>query len=492
MSPLDRESAVESNYADRSMGASARLHAAGWTRTDGVAVIAVTAIAAVIRLLRLSRPADLVFDETYYAREACYYARGIRPCGLEGLPSEVHPPLGKWLMSLGIRAFGYDSFGYRVVVALAGIATVALLYILARRILRSTLGATLAAALLAFDPLHFVQSRTAMLDILVLLFGTAAVLCAVYDRDVIIRRGRGGLARGWRAGAGAMAGAAAATKWSGAFFLLLVLVLTTAWDVAARRERLGRGRALVDTIRQEGPANLLYLVVLPVLVYVASYLGRMEGALLALPWSPGSWLHAVWQKQVDMASFHFGLEATHPYQSPAWSWILVKRPMSYFYETTASGESLAIMAVGNIIVWWSSLPALLFVSFRWVRQRDWRGPEGLILAGFALTYGPWLLQTTGRAALFIFYLLPTLPFMMLALGYVAISIGDTWQARATIGLFTALAIGYFAYFYPVLAETPLSYAEFRHRVLFERCRAFSEHPPAEQKELPPEKGWCWL
>jgi dolichyl-phosphate-mannose-protein mannosyltransferase len=475
------------------MRASARLRAqaAGWTRTDGVAVVAVTAIAAVIRLMRLSRPAELVFDETYYAREACYYAKGIRPCGLEGVPPEVHPPLGKWLMSLGIRSFGYDSFGHRIVVALAGIATVALLYLLARKLLSSTLGATLVAGLLAFDPLHFVQSRIAMLDILVLLFGTSAVLCGVLDRDVTIRQSRGGVARVWRAGAGAMAGAAAATKWSGAFFLLLVLVLSTAWDVAARRERVGPRRALVTAIRQEGPATLLYLLLLPALVYVVSYLGRIDGVVLALPWSEGSWLHALWQKQMDMASFHFGLEATHPYQSPAWSWILVKRPMSYFYETTASGQSLAIMAVGNLIVWWSSLPALLFTAFRWLRRRDWTGPEGLILSGFLFTYGPWLVQTTGREAMFIFYLLPTLPFMMLALGYVAISIGDTREAKVAIALFAALAIGYFAYFYPVLAETPLSYTEFRHRILFERCRALSEQPPAEE-EAPPESGWCWL
>ena len=461
---------------------------AAWTRGDLIAAGAVTVLAAALRLPRLSRPFDLVFDETYYALDSCYYARGVRSCGLEGVPVEVHPPLGKWLMSIGIRLFGFDSFGYRVAVALAGIATVTLLYLLARRLLGSTLGATLAAGLLAVDPLHFVQSRIAMLDIFVPLFGVAAVLCVLYDRGTS-SRGRSGLGRPWRAGAGLMAGAAVSSKWSGAFFVGLVVIVTVVWEVAARRDRYGMRESVLRASREEWASVVLYLVVLPVVVYVGSYIGRVDGSLVALPWSQGSWLRAIWQEQIDMASFHFGLDATHPYQSPAWSWILVKRPMSYFYETSPSGDSLAIMAVGNVIVWWASIPALLFMGYRWLRRR---GPEGLILAGFLLTYGPWLVQGTDRGATFIFYLLPTLPFMMLALAYVAVSIGETWEGRAAIGLFAALAAGYFAYFYPVLAQTPVSYEEYRQRLLFERCRAFEEPSPVQEKNPPPENGWCWL
>ena len=487
----------ETNYAGACMGASREDRYASetaWSKADWIAVVAVTGAAALIRLFQLSRPHSLVFDETYYARDACFYAEGVAPCGLEGPPVEVHPPLGKWLMSIGIRLSDYHSFGYRIVVALAGIATIALLYLLARRLLGSTWGATFTAGLLTVDPLHFVQSRIAMLDGFVPLFGIAAVLCAVYDRTSTMRGERGRSARPWRAGAGLMSGAAVACKWSGGFFVVLIVVLVFAREVAARREETEWSNALRRTVVEEGASIVLLLLILPLVVYVASYAGRVEGTLLAAPWSEGAWLRAVWQRQVDMASFHFGLEATHPYQSPGWSWILVKRPMSYFYETTAAGDSRAIMAVGNVIVWWSSIPALIFTAYRWIRRRDWRGPEGVILAGFLFTYGPWLVQNTDRAAVFIFYLLPTVPFMMLALGYVAVSIGRTWEARAAIGLFAALAIGYFAYFYPVLAQAPISYGEFRRRILFERCRVLADEQPQikEGEDAPPERGWCWL
>jgi hypothetical protein len=55
--------------------------------------------------------------------------------------------------------------------------------LLARRLLGSTLAASLAAGLLTFDFLHFVMSRTAMLDVFVVFFGLVSFLCLLYDRD---------------------------------------------------------------------------------------------------------------------------------------------------------------------------------------------------------------------------------------------------------------------------------------------------------------------
>ena len=71
---------------DRGAGGTA------WTKADWIAVVAVTGAAALIRLFRLSRPFALVFDETYYALDACYYAEGAAPCGLDGAPAQVQPP----------------------------------------------------------------------------------------------------------------------------------------------------------------------------------------------------------------------------------------------------------------------------------------------------------------------------------------------------------------------------------------------------------------
>jgi hypothetical protein len=93
---------------------------------------------------------------------ACHHNKSV--CGVAGEVAQEHPPLGKWIIALGIRLFGPGPFGSRIGPAIAGTLTVLLVYVLARHLLRSAFGATIAAGLLAIDFLHFVESRTALLD----------------------------------------------------------------------------------------------------------------------------------------------------------------------------------------------------------------------------------------------------------------------------------------------------------------------------------------
>lgn len=485
---------------------SHRRESQSWSRTDTIVVIVVVLVGGVLRFFDLGDPSALVFDEVHYSKDACLYATSSHNlCGIESEANAVHPPLGKWMMAGGIKLFGYDSFGRRVAAAVAGTITIALVYVLARRLLHSTLGAGFGAGLLAVDFLHFVQSRMAMLDVFLTLFGVATVLFLVLDRDHAFAHS--GSRRPWRVAAGAAAGAAAATKWPGAAFILIALVLSIAWEARAARER---GDRVIRAVATEGPSLALSLVLLPAVVYALSYVGRLDGDVIALPWTSGSWWRAFYDRQVYMFQALFGIEATHPYQSPAWTWMLVKRPVSYFYESAPDGRVTEIMALGNPIVWWTSIPALLYMARRWLTVRDPLRAEGVILAGVVLTYGPWLLQQSDRTATFIFYLLPTVPFMCLALAYVAVEIGSSMEARAAIVAFTVLTVSSFAFFYPVLANVPLSQGAWEARIRFNSCS--TDPPVVETKSIvetrrkativrtslttttpsPPTEGWCWI
>ncbi len=511
-----------------------------WTRLDTLALIVITTLGGALRLVGVDRPHSIVFDEVYYAKEGCYYVKGsLGACGLDVVPNEVHPPLGKWLISVGVKTLGFDSLGWRIAAVVAGTVTVALLYVLAKKLLRSTLGATLAAGLLAVDFLHFVQSRIAMLDIFVPLFGVASLLFVVLDRDRLVEgRGAGGPPkRPWRLAAGIAAGAATATKWSGALFLLTAILLTIAWEAAARRDdaitptaisRLAalsravssRLRAVGRALKEEGVAISLLLILVPVLVYTLTYVGRIDGSVLALPWTDDSWFRQFLNAHRNAASTHLGLEASHPYESPAWSWLLLKRPVSYFYcagvdcnPNAPNGEVREILATGNPFVWWASIIALIYVGVRWVRRRSFWRPEGFILAAFLLSYVPWLALSRGRSAVFVFYLLPTVPFMSLALAYVATQIGRSWEARTAVALFAAGSIGLFSFYHPLLAGTALPQGQWEDRIWVfkgEQCdkpkgalssttvtttvdgkvrtRATTTR---DNSSLPP-KGWCWI
>jgi dolichyl-phosphate-mannose-protein mannosyltransferase len=489
-------------------------------------------VGAAIRLWRVAVPSVKIFDETYYAKDACWYLKSsVSQCGVSGEQTTVHPPLAKWLISAGVRIFGYNSFGWRISSVIAGAITIALLYRLARKLLQSTLGATFCTGLFAVDWLHFVQSRTSMLDVFVPLFGVAALLFAVFDRERLLKRRDGLLQnqetfleaepsvqrqharwyeRRWRFAAGVCGGAATACKWSGGFLLLTVIVLTIAWEIGSRRAE-GLPHPYLRMLNEEGGSLVLCLALVPLAVYMLSYIGRLDGAFLAWPWTPGSWLRGWWERQLYMEGFHHNLTAQHSYESPAWSWPLLKRPVAYYFTTTAGGKYDEVFASGNPFVWWASIPALIFVGVTWVRSRDFASPEGLILTGFGLSYAPWLLPQLGRPAVFLFYLLPTLPFMYLALGYAAVRIGRSWEANLARSLFALGAIGLFAFYYPLLAAVAIPQSQWDSRIsVFKHCdkprgplttstitttikgtSTTTQTTGRDNSDLPPN-GWCWI
>lgn len=495
-----------------------------WSRWDTIALAVITAIAGILRFVRLDLPKHIIFDETYYAKDACWYVNvSERICEIGYEQTYVHPPLGKWLIAIGIRLFGWDSFGWRVAAAVAGTVAVALLYLVARRIFRTTLGAIAASGLLAIDLLHFVQSRTSMLDIFPPMFGLAGVLFLLYDRDRFRpppgTRGTNGLLdRPWRLAAGACGGAATACKWPGGFYLLMIIVLTIFWEIAERRAD-GAPNPIARFLREETVTIFLWLIVFPVLFYMFTYVGRIEGgAFLANPTSAESWFRMFWDRQYSMLDFHIHLESSHGYQSNPETWMLLKRPVSYHIEYGPNGEYQEVMATGSPFVWWASILSFVYVLFRWIGARvrrraqgmgRWR-PEGVIVAGYFFTYGPWLIPTD-RPATFIFYLLPTVPFMCLAVAYVATEIGRSWEAKAAIALFAAGAIGFFAFYYPVVAGVEIARESWDRRIwVFNQCEKPGGTPTKEtitntvgrktrttvQKttsnaELPP-LGWCWI
>ncbi len=536
----DRAGAAGDGQNSRRRGTAERFGEGGRRRTwgpiDTLVVAGLSFAGGLLRLFHVADPRSFIFDEVYYAKDACMYVLdSLQACKLDDVQNQVHPPLGKWLLAGGIEIFGFDSLGYRIACVAAGTLTIALLYLLARKILRSSLGAALAAGLLAIDPLHFVQSRTSMLDVFVPLFAVAAFLCLVYDRDHLLRSADGArprpraliLGRPWRLAAGLAAGAAFATKWSGASVVAAVIVVSVGWEIAARK-RDGWTSALRATLVEEVPTVLLWCLVIPLVVYVVSYAGvddltglaeeplRLEGPVVALPTSEGSWWQAFWEEQKYNWKFHTQdlKDSSHPYQSPGWSWILLKRPVSYFYEgPDAEGNVREILATGSPFVWWLSILAIVYVLFQWLRRARLGRPEGVILAGIAFTYGPWLIPM-GRPTVFIFYFVVTVPFLCLALAYAAVRIGRSWEARAAIGVFSVVALAFFVFYYPLLTKGPLLQRDWQNRLLFfdndEHCRK----PPGKEvtttvtetingqttaspsvsntNEDKPPTGWCWI
>jgi dolichyl-phosphate-mannose--protein O-mannosyl transferase len=478
----------------------------GWLPT-----LAITILAGLLRFLRLDIPRGKIFDEIYYSCDAQNLLRfGVEQgsktgssCIPNGQPGFiVHPPLGKWLIGIGEKTFGVNEFGWRFSAAVAGTVSVLILIRLARRMTGSTLLGCLAGLLLTLDGLHFVQSRPSMLDIFLMLFVLAAVTCAVVDRDQVRARlaamdddvldGWGPTlgTRPWLIGAGACVGAAIATKWSGLYYLALLVVLVFVWEVGARRTA-GIAAPWRATVRRSLVPLLGFLVVLPAALYVLSWFGwfhssngwdrewaNSKNATYGfLPDTLRSW----WHYHSEMYGFHSNLAQKHPYQSHPWGWLLLARPVSYYYPAgVGPGEygcqvqscSREVLAIGTPAIWWPAILMLFGTAWLWISRRDWRAYTILLLIAASIL--PWIPSDLHHRTMFLFYALPAVPFLCLglammagwALGPVTASARRRATAATAIGVYVSVVVLNFVYLYPILAAQTLSYADWHKRMWF--------------------------
>lgn len=476
----------------------------GWA-----ASLLVALLAGVLRFVRLDLPdngatSGKIFDEVYYACDALNLLRfGVEHAtesgeGLAGqcLPTGsgsfvVHPPLGKWAIALGIQLFGEGPFGWRSMAAVAGTLTVLLVVRAGRRMTGSTLLGCLAGLLVALDGLHLVQSRVAMLDVFLVLWTTAAFGCLLLDRDAFRARLAAGTSgvRWWRLTAGLCLGAAVATKWSGLYYLAVLGLLTVAWEVGARRTA-GTPAPFRETVRRSTLPLAGALVLVPLAGYLLSWTGWFVTDLgydrqwaqenPGLPLVPDA-LRSLWHYHQQILSFHAGLSAPHPYASHPVGWLLLARPISYYYPAgvtvgdygcTVESCAREVLAIGNPVLWWGTLPVLVALLWLWVSRRDWRAAALLALVAAAIV--PWVRDDLDQRTMFLFYALPAVPFMALGAALVAGWLLGGREASAArrawgavvVGTYTALAVAAFAYFYPVLAAVTIPLSQWQDRMWF--------------------------
>lgn len=438
-----------------------------------VIVLAVTALAGVARLWTLGHPDEKVFDEVYYASDGCLYAgHPFEECDLESATerSWVHPPLGKWLIALGIEAFGNDPFGWRFAAAMAGTASVAVAGAFAFLLWGRPVWAGVASLLLATEHLHFVQSRVAMLDIFLAFFILLGFTLLLWDRVRQERLdaadpaalGRSGL-RWIRVAAGASFAAATASKWSGIFAWLGALVLALIWE-RSRRARAGSDRPLLTAVREEWPSLALAFVVVPFAVYLLTWVRWLgdHGWSLGELWSNHL---AIGEYHLELEPFRANGEPIHPYMSEAWTWLLLLRPVAYYYRDLGP-QAAEILGVGNPLLFWGSLLFLPYLALGWWGQRDWRA--GAILVPVLFLYVPWLFVSR---PLFLFYIAPLTPFLALGATYVLrdiarVRVAERSSLGPAVGVAIAVAVALFLFFWPVLIGDPIGKEAWDARIWF--------------------------
>ena len=115
------------------------------------------------------------------------------------------------------------------------------------------------------------------------------------------------------------------------------------------------------------------------------------------------------------------------------------------------------------------------------------------MAAALSTYLPWLVLSGDRSQTFLWYLLPTVPFLCLALGTLA-AFAWSWRpvwGRIAVGGFAAVALASFVFWLPLATALPLSPDDWRSRIWFTDCGP-QTLPDDTTSQGDPPPGWCWI
>lgn len=397
------------------------LHRLGnWEYAGLFALIALT---LTLHLSTINRPNEWVFDESYYVPDAA-----VNVSEGHGTNFPEHPPLGKLFIALGIQLFGNDPFGWRFFPVVFGIACVALLYLICRRLGISKDMSLFAASLLAFENLTFVQSAIAMLDI----FSVAFMMLSFW----LYLRGSYG-------GAGVSAGLAALAKLTGA---LALPVICLHWLMTNRSD----WKRFVPSMLA-APAS--FLLLLPVFDYIVwrEFLN---------PFSQVSTM-------LDETTARTFAGATSPGDlSRSWDWIVKPEILTYWPNTEyvdRMGEpgwlDPRYVAMISPTVWALTIPTLAFLAYA---TRKACSAAAFSLAWFAGTFLFWVgINLLTDRITYIFYFFPTMGALCMGIALGAgwmrgqsAAKGPRWRSNSLRALLPLYLLGHLVAF---AVLSPVSY-----------------------------------
>lgn len=412
------------------------------------------------------------FDEIYHARTGYEYVHG------SVIYENTHPPLGKLIISLGIRMFGMTPFGWRFFGAFFGVLMIPFIFAFSKRMFKDTIWACFTTVLFTFDFMHFAQTRIATIDTYIVFFVIAMYFfmykyytMSFYDAKL------------WKTLvplflSGVFMGLGVASKWPGVYAgigLAILFFITMAKRYMeyryAKKENLGGNyKHFYKYAAITLACCVLFFVIVPLVIYVLSYipfyyktenfyftresfefLTKYPALIKIFPDNDfGNFICSVIQGQINMFDYHSNVFDSHPYSSVWWQWPLDVRPIFYFAYTISKNVRQGISSFGNPVVWWGGLLSLFWCINKFYKKHD-KTILFLLIAFFA-QFVPWIFipRTT-----FIYHYFPCVAFLTLLFTYTFKNSKLGEKRRNIIGIMVAVFV-LFVMFYPILSGMPIN------------------------------------
>ncbi|MEO0063068.1 MAG: hypothetical protein RLZZ08_1628, partial [Pseudomonadota bacterium] len=224
-----------------------------------------------------------------------------------------------------------------------------------------------------------------------------------------------------------------------------------AWFLVARIRSAGWRFAWTTRGQPIGGISLieaaLWLGLLPMAVYVASYWPYLFYAEGSVPATPAAFIEI----QQHALQLQHKLLKKHPYQTHWWQWVSDTRGIWYLFEKV-DGAQRGIVLIGNPLTFLIGLPALVWCAFAALFRK--RLDAGAMVACYAASLGLWIVAAK-NVQFFYHYMLASC-FM---LGALALALDALWRRGGRwswlpLGVLAA-STALFVYFWPILSAAPL-------------------------------------
>ncbi len=376
-------------------------------------------ISFALRIWHLGRINEFIFDEVYFVNFAKNYLNGTAFF-------DIHPPLGKLILALGIKIFGDNPIGWRIMPAIFGTLLILVGYLTGKEIGGKVTG-IFTAAILSLDGMLLVYSRIGLIDIFLVCF----IMLSFYSFLKFSNTNK----LVYIILASIFLGLGASVKYIGALIFLVFILIAFLKKVP---------------LKQNFWKYLIFIILVPLVIYLGFFLFNFHNK---------DFFQKVVEWHIQSFNYNLYLTDSHPYGSKWWGWFLLLRPIWLYYKDN-NGKLIGVDGIGNPLIWWSFAVVLPLLIWDSIKKRQ---IPLMILAGFLVF---WLFWAPVKRVLFLYHALPSFTFLVLGL---ALYLNDVWRKpfwRTWVLVYFLILLLIFIFFLPIWIGLPLNSPALYHRLWF--------------------------
>ena len=375
------------------------------------------------------------FDEIYHVRNANEIANG------QQMYSFVHPLLGTSIIGLGIKIFGNSPFGWRIMGVIFSTMMLPLLYLIIKELFKKESYAIIGVTLMSVEFMHFTTARISTLEPFSIFFIMLMYyfMFKYYNMDIINTKLSKQLMCLGLSGAGM--GLACATKFTGVYAgiglgIIFFVKLFMEYQTYSKTHPSEIKKIIFNTLL----ACLILFVAIPLAIYILSF------SFIVINKNQPFSIMGVYDQTMGMYDYHKNLNATHPFQSVWYEWILDIKPIWYYYQNN-DGIIKTISAYGNPFIFIVGAISMVVTGYYAITKKC--KTAILIVISYLAQLLPWIMVTR---CVFIYHYYPSIPFLLLSIIYCIKKLLDKDQKyNKVIAIFIVLSILAFIILLPTIS-----------------------------------------